>query len=107
MTWVRLDDGFWSDPVIDRLGNEAAGVFVRMLTYCGQHLTDGHVPPNAVRYIQARPKVLDGLEDYGLIAKNGDGYYIPKYLEFNPSKEQVEEKRRKDAERQRKARESR
>jgi hypothetical protein len=99
--WVKLDDGFWSDPVIDHLGNEAAGVFARMLSYCGQHLTDGKVSPGAVRYITRKQRVLDGLEGYGLIVPNGEGYLIPDYLKFNPSREQVEEKRRRDAERKR------
>ena len=93
MAWAKLDDGFWSDPDIDRLGNEAAGVFARMLSYCGQHLTDGHVPETAARYISAKRRPLDLLVQVGFIQRNGDGYDIPKFLEFNPSREEVEGKR--------------
>lgn len=106
MTWVKLDDGFWSDPAIDRVGNEAAGVYARMLSYCGQHLTDGHVPATAAKFISPRGRPLDALIEAGLIEPNGDGYLIPKFLDYNPSKAQVEDRRRRDAERQRRRRSS-
>jgi hypothetical protein len=104
VTWTKLDDAFWSDPEVDFLGNEAAGVFVRMLSYCGQHLTNGHVPANVVRYITTKRKLLDALEGQGFVRPNGDGYFIPQYLKHNPSRETVLEQRRKDAERKAKSR---
>lgn len=99
MTWTKLDDGFWSNPKVERVGNEAAGAYARCLSYCGDHETDGTISPNAARYI-ATAKVWAKLEAEGLVESlNGTGYLIPDYLEFNPSKAKLEEKRRKDRER--------
>ena len=104
MTWTKLDDSFWSHPKVTGAGNEAAGAYVRMLSYCGKHLTDGRVPDEIARFI-ARPKVIEQLQEFSFVVKNGKGYLIPDYLEFNPSREQVLEERRKAAERQAKSRE--
>lgn len=90
MTWVKLDDKFWGHPKVITVGNEAAGAFARMLSYCGDHLTDGLIPRDTATFI-ARPKVLSTLEEYGFVHRNGVGYVIPDYLDFNPSREQVEE----------------
>lgn len=104
MTWTKLDDGFWSNPKVERVGNDGAGEYARCLSYCGHHETDGFIPPGIARYI-ATPKLFARLEEVGLIESlNGTGYRIPDYLEFNPSKAKLDEKRRKD--RERKAEES-
>lgn len=95
MTWTKLDDAFWSNPKVEGVGNEAAGAYCRMLSYCGDHLTDGRVSESAARYI-TKPKVLARLEEGGFIERNGDGWVIPDYLEFNPSRETVESKRKRD-----------
>jgi hypothetical protein len=42
-------------------------------------------------------KLGETLVDVGLWTQNGTGWVIHDYLEFNPSREQVEEKRRKDS----------
>ena len=99
MTWTKLDDGFWSNPKVERAGNEAVGAFSRALSYCGMHETDGVISPDAARYI-APMKVWKRLETQGLVEElNGTGYLIPDYLDFNPSKAKLDEKRRKDRER--------
>lgn len=103
MTWVRLDDGFWSHPRIEHVGNEAAGAFCRALSYCGFHLSDGWISPGAASYI-AKDRVWAKLVENGLVEEVDPGYRIPNYLEFNPSKEKVEEERRKAAERKAKSR---
>lgn len=95
MSWVKLDDKFWANPKVQIVGNEAAGAFARMLSFCGDHLTNGRIPDDTARFI-ARPKVLDLLEEYGFVHRNGSGYVIPDYLEFNPSREQIEAKREAD-----------
>jgi hypothetical protein len=98
LTWTKLDDGFWSNPKVVRVGNEAAGVYTRLLSYCGQHETDGHVPDEVARFV-GRPRVLNALVEVGLMERNGVGYLIPDYLDFNPSRADQEDKRRKDRER--------
>src|SRR4051812_14867783 len=84
--WVKLDDKFWSDPAVLTVGNEAAGVFARMLSYCGSHGTDGHIGTDIARFISSsRKKPVDALVEAGLLAPNGDGFSVPRFLEFNPS----------------------
>jgi len=100
MSWVKLDDKFWANPKVEELGNEAAGAYCRMLSYCGDHLTDGVLTAAKVRYI-AKPKVIDRLVEFGFIVKRGAGWIIPDYLDYNPSQQQVFAKR--EADRKRKA----
>lgn len=92
MTWTKLDDSFWANPKVTAAGNEAAGAYVRMLSYCGQHLTDGRVPEGVARFI-AKPKTIARMEEFSLIVRNGSGYLIPDYLEFNPARAEVESKK--------------
>ena len=94
MTWTKLDDGFWSNPTIEDVGNEAAGVYVRMLSYCGQHLTDGRVPASAAKFIACRRKPLTALVSAGLLVRRGEDYTVVGFLDFNPSKDEVEERRK-------------
>jgi hypothetical protein len=98
VTWTKLDDQFWSNPKVEEVGNEAAGAYARMLSYCGAHLTDGKITDGTARYI-AKPKVIDRLAEFGFIVKNGRGWVIPDFLEFNPSKQKVIAKREADKKR--------
>lgn len=80
-------------------GNAGAGIFARMLSYCGCYLSNGEVPPPIVASIVGRDKAaLERAVAATLIDLRDDGTaVIPDWLEFNPSRDDVEEKRRKDA----------
>jgi len=93
MPWVKLDDSFWANPKVVEAGNEAVGAYVRMLSYCGQQLTDGHIKDSVAKVI-ATPRVCKRLVDHGLLERNGRGWDIPDFLDFNPSKEKVEATRK-------------
>lgn len=95
--WTRLDDKFWSDPKVEKIGNEAAGAYARMLSYCGDHLTEGRLTDGAARFI-TRPKVIETLAEFGFIQPHGDDWIIPNYLDFNPTKAEVEAKQKARAE---------
>ncbi len=88
MSWVKLDDKFWANEKVQKIGNEAAGAFARMLSYCGDQLTNGRVTAETARYI-ARPKVIDQLAEFGFIVARGEDWTIPDYLEFNPTRDEV------------------
>jgi hypothetical protein len=98
MPWVKLDDKFWGNPKVQKIGNEAAGAYCRMLSFCGDHLTDGLITGDALRFI-CRPKVAEILTEYGFIQPHGEDWIVPDYLDFNPSREQVESKREADRKR--------
>ena len=100
MTWFRVEDTFGNHPKVNRAGNAAVGLWVRCATYSAQHLTDGRIPPETVRgYGKARE--IQALIDAGLWVENGSGFVIPDYLDYNPSRAEVLERRAADRERKR------
>jgi hypothetical protein len=103
MPYVRLDDTIsdnrktvknWAvDPAV-------FGLDVRAIAWCGKHLTDGHVPADildewfgrhgdAMRARLCEQLVISGRWDE---RPDGDGYQIHDYLDYNPSKAQVEDR---------------
>ena len=99
MTWARLDDSFWMHPKVMIAGNAATGVFARCLAYCGCYLTNGLVPePIAGQIAGTDKKALEALVAVGLMQRlESGGYYIPDFLEYNRSKEEVEQARKQRA----------
>lgn len=100
MTFVLLDDASWSHPKALRAGNEAWGAFTRMIAYCSTHLTDGIIDSEVALSIAQRPKVIDKLVTVGLLERVADTFRVHDYLEHNPSRAQVEAKRKAKTERQ-------
>lgn len=108
MPWVRLDDGFPDHPKIATLSPAAGWLHVCALCWCNRNLTDGIVPKGVEKRLTASTgvkKLTDELVTKGIWIDEGDQWRIHDYLDFQPSREQVEEERAKAAERQRKARE--
>lgn len=112
MTWARLDDGFHSHPKVLRawdLCPASIGLFARALSYVAQQEIDGVVPEQLVRMWIPEPgdreEVVEALVDAGLWDKNGAGtFVIHDYLDFNYSREQLTDNRRRDRERKRESR---
>src|SRR5260221_10877398 len=92
MPWFRLDDSFHSHPKVIAAGNEAIGLFVRCGTYAAQHLTDGFIPEH-VALLYGSPALADTLAKTKLWRRTRGGWQIPDYLDYNPSREDVEAKR--------------
>src|SRR5262245_5753251 len=105
MPWFRLDDGFHQHPKVLRAGNAAVGLWVRCGTYASQYLTDGKIPDDIAHHY-GRAREIERLLATRLWVENGTGFLIPDYLDYNPSKQQVESDRAMARERQRKARET-
>lgn len=97
MPWVKLDDAFWAKPKVVVAGNEIAGAYCRMLSYCGQQLTDGVVAEEPAKFI-AKAGLTKRLISQGFVEKQGTDLIIPDYLDYNPSKEKVEATRKARAE---------
>jgi 5-methylcytosine-specific restriction endonuclease McrA len=96
MTWARLDDNFHSHPRTLLAGLEANGLFARAISYCADYLTDGFVPSEWAEQ-QGGKRPITRLIRAGLIEAVEDGYMIIGYLERNPSRDEVNQSRTKDA----------
>ena len=122
--WVRLDDSLEGHRKRRRAGHEAMGLWMGALTYAGKYLTNGQIDqdwleaeiPSAAK----RKKVVGRLVTVGLFDflpagakillpdRRGeavefgpfpeDSYLVHDFLQFNPSKAEVEERRKKERE---------
>src|SRR5262245_27557558 len=105
MPWFRLDDSFHSHPKVLAAGNEAIGLYVRCGTYAAQHSTDGFIPED-VALLYGSAALADTLVRAKLWRRARGGWRMPDYLDYNPSKQAVDNGRRNAAERQRRRREA-
>lgn len=103
---IALDDNIEDHPKFVSLSDAAFALWVRCIGYCRRNLTDGYVPEQAARarIRSGKPeKVIAELCSPPAGLPNGNplwlkvlgGYQVHDYLEWNPSKEQVEELREK------------
>ena len=102
MSWFKLDDQFPHHPKVMRAGPDAAWLFVAGGCYCASHLTDGLIPKCALptlSMLRNPEKLAARLVEVGLWIELDDDYEVNDYLEYNPSREDVEETRRAARER--------
>jgi len=118
MTWSRFDDAARKHPKALMAGNEAWALWCASIMYCNQYSTDGFVPdvalatevlpcPIAPKKAKALAQRLsqakvspDGKAMFSRDEKRG-GWIVNDFLDWNPSKFQVESKRKKDRDRKR------
>ncbi|MFJ9612676.1 mucin-2 [Streptomyces noursei] len=109
--WAKLDDGFHSHPKVRKAGNAAVGLFARLLSYAGQHMTNGVVVGAVARDYGTAPQ-LRKLTAVGLLHEHGHvcgtcaqpdpgDYVVHDFLDSNPSRAQVRQARDRDARRKR------
>ena len=106
MTWARLDDSFYSHPKVRRalkVEPAALALFAMALSWCADHEKDGLVTDEAMEMLMPaqsdREQALGVLDDVGLIHRNGEGYVIHDYLDYNLSRADLTERRKNDRER--------
>jgi hypothetical protein len=108
VAWSRLDDGLDEHRKVDVLleddelrGLAAIGLWALTLANSARRLTDGGVSKPTLRKIAPRhgKALAQRLVEAGLYDEHHGEVAIHDYLEFNPSRASVEEKRRKDSER--------
>lgn len=103
---IALDDNIEDHPKFVSLSDAAFALWVRCIGYCRRNLTDGYVPEQAARarIRSGKPKEVieellsppEGLPDGNpLWLRVPGGYRVHDYLDWNPSKVQVEELREK------------
>lgn len=103
MTWAKLDDRFHSHPKVLRAGYAAAGLYAMGLSYAACHETDGELPEDFLQKPIAR-RLANQLVAIGLWERIDGGYLIPDFLDFNPSREALTERRKVERERIRRRR---
>jgi hypothetical protein len=108
VSWVKLDDQFFANPKVIELPKDAKLLYIAGLTYCAAQLTDGLISPAALRMVaamvQVNTKQAAALVTAGLWEREGDGYLVHDYLEYNPSGETVRAERAAARERMRRVR---
>ena len=104
MPWFKIDDAWHSHPKVREAGNAAAGLWVRVGSYCSQYATEGYIRASVVHEFGTKREV-EKLLNVGLLAKVEGGYQIPDFLDFNPSSDEVKAQRKASAERQKRWRE--
>ena len=111
MTWVRIDENFAQHPKVAKAGPLGIALHVAALCYCNRHLTDGFVPKQiactlldfsglGMRMWDGEmvgggrdaewSMVVDDLVDAGLWRPTEGGWFIHDYLDYQPSKQQVQ-----------------
>lgn len=106
MAWVRIDDHFTEHPKLVQAGPLGVAMQIAALCYANRHLTDGELPANIVARFMPTvcydPEtgeeitwrdVADRLVEIGIWHKTDGGYLIHDYLEYQPSKADVEAER--------------
>jgi hypothetical protein len=117
--WARLDDELLDHEKISTAGEViggrngsviALGFYAQCLMWANRHLSDGHLPSSVVKGFRhgSNPlSIADALVKAGLLEKNGNGFVIHDFTEFNPSAAKVKAKRRKDKQRKKAERDAR
>ena len=113
MTWVRIDDRLHDNRKIKRLwlrNRGALALHLLALSYSGQHETDGVVDDEFVTLLAPgkadRQKLIAALVDAGLWGEHADGWQINDFLEYNPSAAELQDRRRRDADRKARGRQT-
>lgn len=114
--WIALDVGLLRHRKLEELGRAAPRLlYIACLLHCGDELTDGYVRAGAMPRLLAEAGARRGgracdvtaLERAGLLEPVDDGWMIPSYLDWNPSRAWWEKQRDSAARRTREWRERR
>ncbi len=106
MAWVRIHDGAMGNLKVLRLSAPAFRLWVRGLCYCQQHLTDGLIPREALKFLDAKRTEVDQLCSVLVPGKaplweriESFGFKVHDYLDWNDSRETIEAKKQAGRER--------
>lgn len=107
-----MDHDFFLHRKVERLSKDAKLVFIAGLAHCSRELSDGFISAGAalrtiLAAVDAKPRAVNELVDAGLWHKEGDGFVVHDYHDYQPPAEQVRKQRRDHAERMRRWRNKR
>ena len=98
MGWAKLDDRRHENPKLRRAGLAAAGLDSYALTYVSANETDGYIDETVVSMLancREWRSIAAKLVGVGRWTRDDErgGWWIVNYLEFNPSHQELEERR--------------
>lgn len=96
--FLLIDDGFAEHRKLEALSDAAFRAFMHSLCYAARNQTDGFIPERTARVI-APAKATRELVDGVLWHRCDGGYLIHDYLDYNPSKQQISERKQATKER--------
>jgi hypothetical protein len=96
--YVRISNDLGGDERFAELTEEhylaAVGLWLHTICYCDRQRSDGHIPSAAMRRAVAPgmdiTAPLAELERVGLVKATETGWEIPKYLDWQRSREQID-----------------
>ncbi len=97
MASFRVDDVLSDHPKVLAAGNAAMGLWVRAGAWSMRHLTDGFIP-DAVAALHGTSREATALVDSGLWIVVDGGYLFHAWDSRQPSRDEVEERRRQRSE---------
>ena len=101
MAYTNTDYSFWTNPKVRKAGRDAAFLYIAGNGFCNEYLTDGFISDTdidtvAFNAFQRQPKnAVELLVRAGLWDRVPGGYRIHDYLDYNKSKQEIEELRSK------------
>lgn len=102
MAWAKIDDQLFSHPKIIKAGNEAMGVWLRALSYCVAHSTDGQIASSVLAGFAGEGRfaaLTQRLVKAGLLDRIGrDNYALHDFLEYQPSAAEAKERKKEISE---------
>lgn len=99
MAWFKVDDKLHSHPKVVDVPLRAMGLWVKAGAWCSDQLTDGVIPKSVVTMLGASRADAVALVKAGLWEETASGYVFHDWLEQNPSRDSVQQKRRQGSER--------
>src|SRR5687767_7652776 len=99
MAWMRIDDRVRTHPKIVSAGPGASWFWFCGIGYCREHLTDGFIPDGMMASLcpgvglAAARNHASKLVEVRLWHRKPGGYEVHDFLEWNPSRASVIQKR--------------
>lgn len=97
MPWGRIDDAHYRHRKVAELEEDrrkgCLALYWLAISWCNDQLTDGRVTMTTVRMLGGDPSEAEELVRVGLWDRDGNAFRVHDFLDFNKSREQVEQER--------------
>jgi hypothetical protein len=108
MSWFRVSDGWTEHPRFADADAADIAFWLACVAYCARNQTDGVIQKRTLKRIRfCTQKRVNKMYELGLLIDSGNGsVLIRDYLDHNPSKASIQERKAKWRERQRRYRDA-